>query len=80
MPTENSNLEITRSEIRGEFLTRKELATRWKISVKCLENWAITKNGKITRGPEFIRLSDRSVRYPIEAVIAFEQANSSKVK
>lgn len=62
------------------FLTRKELATRWKMSVKALENWAITKDGAITHGPAFIRIRDRSVRYPLEAVVAYERDHLVKVR
>jgi hypothetical protein len=53
-----------------EFLTSKELATRWRLSDQTLANWRYA--GK---GPKFIRVGSR-VLYPIETVQEFEKLNS----
>lgn len=50
-----------------EFLTSKELSERWRLSGQTLANWRAARTG-----PSFIRISNR-VRYPIAAIIAFEQ-------
>jgi hypothetical protein len=54
-----------------EFLTSKELATRWRLSDQTLANWRYA--GK---GPSFIRIGSR-VLYPIETIQQFEKLNPS---
>ena len=50
------------------YLAPKQVAARLRISIETLRKWR--KNGK---GPPWIKPS-RAVRYPIEAVRAWEQA------
>ncbi len=45
-----------------------ELATRWKISVRTLQDWRRRKTG-----PRFVKLQGWAVRYPLQAVIDFEE-------
>jgi hypothetical protein len=51
----------------NEFLTGIELANRWKLEANTLRNWR-SKGW----GPKFSRIG-RNVRYPIDAVLSFEQ-------
>lgn len=48
------------------FLTRPELAERWKMNVRTLENWAVRK-----RGPKPARFG-RRVMYRVADVLAYE--------
>lgn len=43
-----------------------ELASRWKISVRTLQDWRRRKTG-----PRFVKLQGLAVRYPLQAVIGF---------
>ena len=45
-----------------------ELAIRWKISVRTLQDWRQRKTG-----PRFFKLQGWAVRYPLQAVIEFEE-------
>lgn len=45
-----------------------ELASRWKISVRTLQDWRRRKTG-----PRFVKLQGWAVRYPLQAVIEFEE-------
>jgi DNA-binding transcriptional regulator YiaG len=45
-----------------------ELASRWKISVRTLQDWRRRKTG-----PQFVKLQGWAVRYPLQAVIDFEE-------
>jgi hypothetical protein len=45
-----------------------ELASRWKISVRTLQDWRRRKTG-----PRFVKLQGWAVRYPLQAVIDFEE-------
>jgi DNA-binding transcriptional regulator YiaG len=45
-----------------------ELASRWKISVRTLQDWRRRKTG-----PRFVKLQGWAVRYPMQAVIDFEE-------
>lgn len=45
-----------------------ELASRWKISVRTLQDWRRRK-----AGPRFVKLQGWAVRYPLQAVIDFEE-------
>lgn len=56
------------------YLTQRELAARWRISERTLEGWRF----RGVTGPNFLRIG-RSVRYPREAVDAFEQANLHEI-
>lgn len=53
----------------NEFLTTKELAARWKLSNKTLNNW----RGKRT-GPSFVKVG-KSVLYRLDDVLAYEEEN-----
>ena len=45
-----------------------ELASCWKISVRTLQDWRRRKTG-----PRFVKLQGWAVRYPLQAVIDFEE-------
>ena len=45
-----------------------ELASHWKISVRTLQDWRRRKTG-----PRFVKLQGWAVRYPLQAVIEFEE-------
>lgn len=45
-----------------------ELASRRKISVRTLQDWRQRKTG-----PRFVKLQGWAVRYPLQAVIDFEE-------
>nr|NDG07488.1 hypothetical protein [Oxalobacteraceae bacterium] len=51
-----------------------ELASRWKISVRTLQDWRRRKTG-----PQFVKLQGWAVRYPLQAVIDFEEQSSRVV-
>lgn len=53
----------------GELLTTRELSRRYGISVGTVQNWR--SQG---RGPTYVKLG-RSVRYRVEDIEAFVQAN-----
>ena len=50
------------------MLNETELASRWKISVRTLQDWRQRKTG-----PHFVKLQGWAVRYPLQAVIDFEE-------
>ena len=50
------------------FLTDKELAARWNISVRTVQKWRVTG-----QGPRFRKLGT-AVRYALPDVEAYEQA------
>lgn len=51
-------------------LTETELAQRWDVTTRTLQNWR--KEGK---GPPFIRIGERSIFYREEDVLAYEDAS-----
>jgi hypothetical protein len=51
-----------------------ELASRWKISVRTLQDWRRRKTG-----PRFVKLQGWAVRYPLQAVIDFEEQSQRLV-
>ena len=51
-------------------LTEIELAKRWGISPRTLQLWR--REGK---GPPFITIGHHTIRYRMEDVLAYEQAN-----
>lgn len=53
------------------WLTRQELADRWKMPPATLAQWA--SQG---RGPEYATFG-RHVRYPLSGVTAFEQSQTA---
>ncbi|WP_338101388.1 helix-turn-helix transcriptional regulator [Mycolicibacter arupensis] len=53
--------------ISKPYLLRKQLADRWEMSPRTLENWAV--EGK---GPRFCRFG-RRVLYRLEDVLAYER-------
>jgi len=60
------------STLGDEFLEEPEVATRWKMSRRTLQNWRA--NGT---GPRYIKLSEGRggrVRYPLADIQAYEQA------
>lgn len=52
------------------FLTRDQLADRWHMSARTLENWAVAK-----RGPKPRRFG-RRVLYLVSDVVAFETSEA----
>lgn len=50
-----------------QYLTERELAERWRITVKALQQWRLLREG-----PTYCKLG-RSVRYPLSEVLRFEQ-------
>lgn len=48
-------------------ITESELADRWKVTVRTLQNWR-----KAGTGPAYIRLGERSIVYRLRDVEAFE--------
>lgn len=50
-----------------EFLSQKELASRWRLSHRTLESWRWRY-----KGPAYIKLGGQ-VRYPLADVIEFER-------
>lgn len=53
------------------LLTPSALAERWSISSKTLAN-----NRTRGTGPAFVRINGGTVRYPLDAVEAYERANT----
>lgn len=51
------------------FLNTKELAQRWGIHHRTLNNWRILK-----KGPRYTKLGDGSVRYAVSDIITYEQS------
>jgi hypothetical protein len=54
-----------------EFLTSKELSSRWRLSDQTLANWRYAR-----KGPPFTRVGGK-VLYPIEGVEKYEQQEMS---
>ena len=50
-----------------KFLTTEELAARWGVTVATLRNWRTKK-----KGPAFVKLGGKLVRYTLTAVEAWE--------
>ena len=50
-----------------KFLTTEELAARWGVTPATLRNWRTKK-----KGPAFVKLGGKLVRYTLEAVEAWE--------
>lgn len=50
------------------MFSESELADRWRISVRTLQDWRRRKTG-----PRFIKLRGWAVRYPLEAILDFEE-------
>lgn len=54
----------------ADTFTEKELAARWKMTARTLQNWRAKGIG-----PRFIRIGERSIFYRLADVEAYEQAN-----
>lgn len=48
-------------------LTETELSERWKMSIRTLQFWRYRKTG-----PKYIKIHGRAVRYPMDAILAYE--------
>lgn len=55
----------------SNLLTTTDLGERWGMNPDVLARW---RNQGI--GPTFVRIGPRAVRYSLEAVLAYESANS----
>ncbi len=55
------------TELQSIMLTEFELSVRWKLSVRTLQFWRYKETG-----PKYIKLHGRSVRYPINEIMAYE--------
>jgi len=53
------------------FLTPTALAERWSITTKTLAN-----NRTRGTGPTFVKINGASVRYPLDAIEAYENTNT----
>lgn len=60
-----------------QYLTPDELVSRWKGCVKLttLETWRVKK-----KGPEYIKIGQKGVLYPIQAVKEFERQHTFKTR
>lgn len=56
--------------MRKEILDEKELAARWKVSVRTLQHWR-----QYGTGPVWTVIGKNTVRYRIEDIKAHEVAN-----
>ena len=54
-----------------KLLTKTDLAKRWGITLRTLENWE--RKG---RAPNRTSLGRKSIRYSMKDVLAYEQSNS----
>ena len=68
----NSSNDMLRSS--DQFLTEDQVAARWSISKKTLQN-----NRVRGLGLPYVKLGTRSVRYRLSDVVAFECANAKNV-
>jgi hypothetical protein len=58
-----------RQEQALEFLRERELARRWRVSVRTLQRWRSDRTG-----PVWLKICGR-VLYPVEDVLRWEQAS-----
>ena len=49
-------------------LTEKDLASRWSVSHRTLQNWRVAK-----KGPKYIKIEGSSVRYFMVDIIKYEK-------
>ncbi len=49
------------------MMTEQELSSRWQVSIKTLQRWR-----SLHKGPKFIKLENRAVRYRLADVEAYE--------
>jgi len=61
-------MEAQKTQDITPMLSEQDLANRWGISVRTLQDWRYKKTG-----PEFIKFSGWTVRYPLKAVIGYEE-------
>lgn len=54
-----------------ELLDERQLAALWKVAVPTLRNWRVTR-----RGPPFVKLGLRAVRYRLADVERFIEAGA----
>ena len=58
----------------NDLLDEREAASYLKFNAKTLRNWRATK-----KGPEWVRVSTRSIRYRFSDLEAFIAASTAKV-
>ncbi|MFP4561572.1 MAG: hypothetical protein ACLFQ3_09655 [Thiohalorhabdus sp.] len=58
-----------------KYLTPKQLAERWDVSLRALREMRYRADG-----PDYLRLNQKTIRYPIEAVIAYEREHFRQVQ
>lgn len=61
-------MEAKKTQDITPMLSEQDLANRWGISVRTLQDWRYKKTG-----PEFIKFGGWTVRYPLKAVIGYEE-------
>jgi hypothetical protein len=61
-------MEAQKTQDITPMLSEQDLANRWGISVRTLQDWRYKKTG-----PEFIKFGGWTVRYPLKAVIGYEE-------
>ena len=57
-----------KTEPAATMFNEHQLAERWNMSVRTLQDWRQRKTG-----PHFVKLQGWAVRYPLQAVIDFEE-------
>lgn len=66
----STNANLSQPTAHPVFLSERELSARWGVSIKKLQSDRL-----YGRGCEFFR-NGRSVRYSMDAIIAYEKANT----
>lgn len=62
--------ERFKQNMENVFMTEKELAKRWNVSVKVLQKWRV-----VGGGPKFLKMRGSLVRYRLSDVEVFEDAS-----
>lgn len=57
------------------LITTSELATRWNVNVKTLEQWRAKK-----KGPPCVRIGNKKILYRFKDVLEYEKLNEIQTK
>lgn len=52
------------------YLTTKQLADRWQVNHRTLQNWRVLK-----KGPRALKLENGMVRYAVSDILTYEHTN-----